>query len=86
MDLGRDRGIEVGEKDKYLTVLDKNSGAEKWSQKIKGIQIDQLTGAGIMYRDEEGSIGLIDYDGNLSWSSKEMIKGPLVLRAKPSVD
>lgn len=86
VDLGRDRGIAVGEKDKYLTVLDKNTGAEKWSQKIKGIQIDQLTGAGIMYRDEEGSIGLIDYTGNLSWSSKDMIKGPGVLRAKPSLD
>jgi outer membrane protein assembly factor BamB len=86
VDLGKDRGIAVGEKDKYLTVLDKNTGAEKWSQKIKGIQIDQMTGAGIMYRDEEGSIGLIDFDGNLKWGSKEMIKGPGVLRAKASLD
>lgn len=86
VDLGRDRGIAVGEKDKYLTVLDKNTGEEKWSQKIKGIQIDQMTGAGIMYRDEEGSVGLIDFEGNLKWGSKDMIKGPGVLRAKPSLD
>ncbi|PZV82977.1 outer membrane protein assembly factor BamB [Algoriphagus aquaeductus] len=86
VDLGRDRGIAVGEKGKYLTVLDKNSGAEKWSQKIKGIQIDQMTGAGIMYQDEEGSIGLIDFDGNLKWGNKDMIKGPGVLRAKSALD
>lgn len=86
VDLGRDRGIAVGEKGKYLTVLDKNTGAEKWSQKIKGIQIDQMTGAGIMYQDEEGSIGLIDFDGNLKWGNKDLIKGPGVLRAKSALD
>lgn len=85
VDLGRDRGIAVGEKDKYLTVLDKNTGAEKWSQKIKGIQIDQLTGAGIMYLDENGSVGLIDFEGNLKWGGKDMIQGP-VLRVKPALD
>jgi outer membrane protein assembly factor BamB len=86
VDLGRDRGIAVGEKGKYLTVLDKNTGAEKWSQKIKGIQIDQMTGAGIMYQNEEGSIGLIDFDGNLKWGNKDMIKGPGILRAKSALD
>lgn len=86
VDLGKDYGIAVGEKDKYLTVLDKNTGAEKWSQKIKGIRIDQLTGAGIMYTDEEGSVGLFGFDGNPLWSGKDMIKGPGVLRAKPSLD
>ncbi|WP_111670773.1 outer membrane protein assembly factor BamB family protein [Algoriphagus litoralis] len=86
VDLGKDNGIAVGERDKYLTVLDKNSGAEKWSQKIKGIRIDQLTGAGIMYTDEEGSVGLFGFDGNPVWGGKDMIKGPGVLRAKPSLD
>lgn len=85
VDLGKDRGIAVGEKDKYLTVLDKNTGEEKWSQKIKGIQIDQLTGVGIMYRDEEGSVGLFGFDGKPIWDGKNMIQGP-VLRAKPSLD
>jgi outer membrane protein assembly factor BamB len=86
VDLGRDRGIAVGEKDKYLTVLDKNTGAEKWSQKIKGIQIDQLTGAGIMYYDENGSVGLFGFDGQAVWDKNNMIKGPGILRAKPSLD
>ena len=86
VDLGKDYGIAVGEKYKYLTVLDKNTGAEKWSQKIKGIQIDQLTGAGIMYRDEAGSIGLFGFDGQPVWAGKDMIKGDVVLRAKPSLD
>jgi outer membrane protein assembly factor BamB len=86
VDLGKDHGIAVGERDKYLTVLDKNTGAEKWSQKIKGIRIDQLTGAGIMYFDEEGSIGLFGFDGQPVWDKKDMIKGPGVLRAKPSLD
>ncbi|TDQ17583.1 putative pyrroloquinoline-quinone binding quinoprotein [Algoriphagus boseongensis] len=85
VDLGKDYGIAVGEKDKYLTVLDKNTGEEKWSQKIKGIRIDQLTGAGIMYMDEEGSVGLFGFDGKPVWDGKDMIKGP-VLRAKPSLD
>lgn len=86
VDLGKDHGIAVGEKDKYLTVLDKETGAEKWSQKIKGIQIDQLTGEGIMYRDEVGSIGLFGFDGQPVWAGKDMIKGDVVLRAKPSLD
>ncbi len=86
VDLGKDHGIAVGEKDKYLTVLDKETGEEKWSQKIKGIQIDQLTGAGIMYRDEVGSIGLFGFDGQPVWAGKDMIKGDVVLRAKPSLD
>ncbi len=85
VDLGRDHGIAVGERDKYLTVLDKNTGEEKWSKKVKGIRIDQLTGAGIMYSDEEGNIGLFGFDGEPVWSSKDMIKGP-ALRAKPSLD
>lgn len=86
VDLGQDRGIAVGEKDKYLTVLDKNTGEEKWSQKIKGIQIDQLTGAGIMYRDEDGSIGLFGFDGKPVWDGKNMIKGDVILRSKPSLE
>jgi outer membrane protein assembly factor BamB len=86
VDLGKDYGIAVGEKDKYLTVLDKNTGVEKWSQKIKGIKIDQLTGAGIMYLDEEGSIGLFGFDGSPVWDKKDLIQGPGVLRAKPSLD
>lgn len=86
VDLGADWGIAVGEKDKYLTVLDKNTGAEKWSQKVKGIRIDQLTGAGIMFTNEDGSVGLFGFDGKPVWSAKDMIKGPGVLRAKPSLD
>ena len=85
VDLPKDYGIAVGERDKFLTVLDKNTGEEKWSQKVKGIRIDQLTGAGIMYTDEEGNVGLFGFDGKQLWSSKEMIKGP-ALRAKPSLD
>lgn len=86
VDLGQDWGIAVGEKGRYLTVLDKNTGAEKWSQKVKGIQIDQLTGAGIMYTNEDGSVGLFGFDGKPVWGEKDMIKGPGVLRAKPSLD
>jgi outer membrane protein assembly factor BamB len=85
VDLGENYGIAVGEKGKYLTVLDKNTGEEKWSQKIKGIQIDQLTGNGIMYRDENGSIGIFGRDGNPIWDGKEMIKGEVILRTKPNL-
>lgn len=86
VDMGNDHGIAVGEKDKYLTVLDKHTGEEKWSEKIKGIQIDQLTGAGIMYRNEDGSIGLFGFDGKPLWDGKNMIKGETILRAKPGMD
>lgn len=86
VDMGGDNGIAVGEKDKYLTVLDKHTGEEKWSEKIKGIQIDQLTGAGIMYRNEDGSIGLFGFDGKPLWDGKNMIKGETILRAKPGMD
>ncbi len=86
VDLGKDWGIAVGEKDKYLTVLDKNTGAEKWSQKVKGIRIDQLTGAGLMFTNEDGSVGLFGFDGKPVWGEKDMIKGSRVLRAKPSLD
>ncbi|WP_339751287.1 PQQ-binding-like beta-propeller repeat protein [Algoriphagus aquimarinus] len=85
VDMGGEHGIAVGEKGKYLTVLDKHTGEEKWSEKIKGIEIDQLTGAGIMYRNEDGSIGLFDFDGKPIWDGKNMIKGETVLRAKPSM-
>lgn len=86
VDMGGDHGIAVGEKNKYLTVLDKHTGEEKWSEKIKGIQIDQLTGAGIMYRNEDGSIGLFGFDGKPLWDGKNMIKGETILRSKPAMD
>ncbi len=86
VDMGGNHGIAVGEKDKYLTVLDKNTGEEKWSEKIKGIEIDQLTGTGIMYRNGDGSIGLFGFDGKPLWDGKNMIKGETILRAKPGMD
>lgn len=86
VDMGGDNGIAVAEKDKYLTVLDKDTGEERWSQKIKGIQIDQLTGVGIMYRNEDGSVGLFGFDGKPIWDGKNMIKGDNILRSKPGMD
>jgi outer membrane protein assembly factor BamB len=86
VDLGGNRGIAIAEKDKYLTVLDKDTGAEKWSQKVKGIQIDQITGAGIMYWDDKRQLGLIDFDGKDIWTGKDKLNGEGILRARPSLE
>jgi outer membrane protein assembly factor BamB len=86
VDLGGNLGIAVAEKDKYLTVLNKDSGAEIWSKKIKGIQIDQIIGAGIMYTDEKGEFGLVSFEGKDLWTGKDKIGGNgTVLRARPSL-
>lgn len=86
IDLGGERGIAVVEKDKYLTVLDRNTGEERWSQKVKGISLDQMTGAGLMYRDGDGNLGLIDFDGNDLWDKKDKLPGEGLLRARPSLE
>lgn len=86
IDLGADRGIAVVEKDKYLTVLDRNNGEEKWSQKVKGISLDQMTGAGLMYRDGDGNLGLIDFDGKDLWDKKDKLPAEGLLRARPSLE
>ena len=86
IDLGGSKGIAVVEKDKYLTVLDKDSGKDKWSQKVKGIRLDQVTGAGLMYWDGNYTLGLIDFEGKDLWDKKDRIKGEGHLRARPSLD
>ena len=86
VDLGGDRGIVVAEKEKYLTVLDKDTGEERWSQKVKGISIDQMTGVGIMYRNGDGDLGIFSFDGKDLWTGKDKLKGEGLLRAKSSID
>lgn len=86
VDLGGDRGIVVAEKEKYLTVLNKDTGEERWSQKVKGIAIDQITGVGIMYRNENGDLGIYSFDGKDLWTGKDKLKGEGLLRAKSSID
>ncbi len=81
VDLG-DMGILVTAKEKFLVMLNKETGDEIWEQKIKGIQIDRMTGGGIMYSDDKGRLGLISYDGELIWDKKGMLEVPN-LRYRP---
>jgi outer membrane protein assembly factor BamB len=83
IDLG-DNGIAVTTKGTRLVLLNKNDGSVIWDQKIKGIQIDQITAKGIMYSDIKGRVGLIQYDGELVWNKKGMLEVPS-LRYKPEL-
>lgn len=82
VDLGAN-GIAVASRGKYLVLLDRATGEVKWDEKIKGIQIDQIAAKGIMYSDEKGRLGLIQYDGQKVWDKKGMLEKP-TLRYKPT--
>lgn len=82
VDLG-DMGILVTAKEKFLALLDKNTGDEIWEEKISGINIDQVVGRGIMYSDARGRLGLISYEGEKVWDKKGMLEVP-TMRYRPT--
>ncbi|PTN04255.1 PQQ-binding-like beta-propeller repeat protein [Mangrovibacterium marinum] len=81
VDLGS-RGIAIIQKEKFLKLIDEETGADIWEQKIKGIRIDQVVGAGLMYVDDKNRLGVIDYQGQLKWAKKGMLPAP-ELRIRP---
>ncbi len=83
VDLG-DRGILATSKGKFLQLMNKDDGSIIWDQKIKGITIDQVAATGIMYSDDKGRLGYIQFDGELIWSKKGMLEVP-ALRYKPEL-
>ncbi len=83
VDLG-DRGILATSKGKFLQLMNKDNGEIIWDQKIKGISIDQIAATGIMYSDEKGRLGYIQFDGELIWDKKGMLEVP-TLRYKPEL-
>ncbi|MEQ8711814.1 MAG: PQQ-binding-like beta-propeller repeat protein [Cyclobacteriaceae bacterium] len=82
VDLG-DMGILVTAKEKFLALLNKETGEEIWEEKISGISIDQVIGRGIMYSDAKGRLGLISYEGEKVWDKKGMLEVPN-LRYRPT--
>ena len=83
VDLG-DRGILATSKGKFLQLMNKDDGSIIWDKKIKGINIDQIAATGIMYSDEKGRLGYIQFDGELIWNKKGMLEVP-ALRYKPEL-
>lgn len=83
IDLG-DKGILATSKGKFLQLMNKDNGEIIWDQKIKGIAIDQIAATGIMYSDEKGRLGYIQFDGELIWDKKGMLEVPS-LRYKPEL-
>jgi len=81
IDLG-EFGIAVVAKEKQLKLLNRETGETIWDEKVKGINIDQVCGKGIMYSDSKGRLGLITYDGQKVWDKKGMLEVPSV-RFKP---
>lgn len=77
VDLGAP-GIAVAARGTMLMLLDQQTGAVKWDERIKGIGIDRIAAPGIMYTDEKGKIGLITYDGQKVWDKKGMLPAPEV--------
>jgi outer membrane protein assembly factor BamB len=77
VDLG-EPGIAVAARGVMLMLLDQQTGAVKWDERIKGIGIDRIAAPGIMYTDEKGKIGLITYDGQKVWDKKGMLPAPEV--------
>jgi outer membrane protein assembly factor BamB len=75
VDLGTN-GIAVTSKGKQLKLLNKETGETIWDEKISGIAIDQICATGIMYTDDKGRLGLINYDGNKVWDKKGMLSVP----------
>lgn len=84
VDLGS-KGIAIIQKAKFLKLIDEETGADIWEQKIKGIRIDQIVGAGLMYYDLKNRLGVIDYEGQLIWAKKGMLPAP-ELRLRPEFD
>jgi len=66
VDMGSD-GILVAANDKFLVNLDGETGTEKWSKKIKGIRIDQVTDKGITYYEAGNALGAVDFSGKEYW-------------------
>jgi len=83
VDLG-DQGILATSKGKFLQLMNKDNGTIIWDKKIKGINIDQIAATGVMYSDEKGRLGYIQYDGKLIWDKKGMLEVPS-LRYKPEL-
>lgn len=83
VDLG-DKGILATSKGKFLQLMNKETGEIIWDQKIKGISIDQIAATGVMYSDEKGRLGYIQFDGELIWDKKGMLEVPS-LRYKPEL-
>ena len=83
VDLG-DRGILATSKEKFLQLMNPDNGEVIWDQKIKGITIDQIAATGIMYSDDKGRLGYIQFDGELIWNKKGMLEVPS-LRYKPEL-
>lgn len=83
VDLG-DQGILATSKGKFLQLMDKDDGSIIWDQKIKGINIDQIAATGVMYSDEKGRLGYIQFDGELIWNKKGMLEVPSI-RYKPEL-
>ncbi|MEQ9468914.1 MAG: PQQ-binding-like beta-propeller repeat protein [Ekhidna sp.] len=83
VDLG-DKGILATSKDKQLMLINRNNGSVIWDQKIKGINIDQIAATGVMYSDDKGRLGYIQFDGELIWDKKGMLEIPS-LRYKPEL-
>lgn len=83
VDLG-EKGILATSKGKFLQLMNKEDGSIIWDQKIKGISIDQIAATGVMYSDDRGRLGYIQYDGELIWNKKGMLEVP-ELRYKPEL-
>lgn len=81
VDLG-EKGILATSKGKQLMLLNRKNGSVIWDQKIKGISIDQIAATGVMYTDDKGRLGYIQFDGELIWDKKGMLEVPS-LRYKP---
>jgi len=84
VDLG-DPGIAVAARGTRLMLLDKQTGAIKWDERVKGIGIDRIAAKGIMYTDVKGRLGLITYDGQKVWDKKGMLEVPEI-RYQPAFD
>jgi len=84
VDLGVN-GIAVTSKGKQLKLLNKETGETIWDEKIAGISIDQICATGVMYTDDKGRLGLINYDGNKVWDKKGMLSVPSI-RYRPFFD
>jgi len=67
-----------------LQLMNKENGSVIWEKKIKGIAIDQIAATGIMYSDDKGRLGYIQFDGELIWNKKGMLEVPS-LRYKPEL-
>jgi outer membrane protein assembly factor BamB len=77
VDLG-EPGIAVAARGTRLMLLDRNTGAIKWDERVKGIGIDRIAAKGIMYSDVKGRIGIITYEGEKVWDKRGLLPPPEV--------